>query len=264
MYANSGPNHRWHADGNDKLCQFGIYIHGCIDGWSRKMIWLKVGSTNRNPNVVAKYYTKAVREHMLISRTIRVDRGTENGLMLDLQSALRSNFDCDEPPYIYGSSNHNVRIERWWAYLKPRFLQDYINTLHDMQDLGLIDTTDNFNVEILRFCFCPALENELEKLKLHWNQHRVRQMTNTLIPSGIPNFLYDNPEHYYKSEMGLHVDMDELDMLEEEYGIDANEYGCDNLLAELLLNVMVIDSLNIPETLDDAVNLYAHLMDLIF
>ena len=33
----------WHVDGNDKLIGFGFYIHGCVDGYSRKVIWLKVG-----------------------------------------------------------------------------------------------------------------------------------------------------------------------------------------------------------------------------
>ena len=37
-YCNKGPNHVWHMDGNDKLRPFGFYVHGCIDGFSRKII----------------------------------------------------------------------------------------------------------------------------------------------------------------------------------------------------------------------------------
>ena len=29
-------------DGNDKLKPYGISIHGCIDGYSRKVLWLQV------------------------------------------------------------------------------------------------------------------------------------------------------------------------------------------------------------------------------
>ena len=52
-YRNKGPNHVWHMDGNDKLKPFDFYIHGCIDGFSRKMIWLHVGNTNKDPAVIA-------------------------------------------------------------------------------------------------------------------------------------------------------------------------------------------------------------------
>ena len=36
------PNHIWHIDGYDKLKPYGFPIHGCIDGFSRKIIWMKV------------------------------------------------------------------------------------------------------------------------------------------------------------------------------------------------------------------------------
>ena len=40
-YRNAGPNYVWHIDGHDKLKPYGISIHGCIDGYSRRIIWLK-------------------------------------------------------------------------------------------------------------------------------------------------------------------------------------------------------------------------------
>ena len=40
-----GTNSCWHADGYDKLKPYGFLIHGCIDGYSRQILWLKV--TNR-------------------------------------------------------------------------------------------------------------------------------------------------------------------------------------------------------------------------
>ena len=38
-YIVDGPNAMWHFDQNDKLRQFGFEIHGCIDGWSCRMLW---------------------------------------------------------------------------------------------------------------------------------------------------------------------------------------------------------------------------------
>ena len=39
-------------DGNDRLKRFGFAIHGCIHGFSRKLIWLFVSTTNNDPLVV--------------------------------------------------------------------------------------------------------------------------------------------------------------------------------------------------------------------
>ena len=36
-------------DGHDKLARFGIEIYGCVDAYSRKIIWFFVGSSNRTP-----------------------------------------------------------------------------------------------------------------------------------------------------------------------------------------------------------------------
>ncbi|TKS70609.1 hypothetical protein D9C73_005943 [Collichthys lucidus] len=48
-YHSMGPNKIWHVNGYDKLTRFGISISGCIDGFSRKMMWLYCGKTNNDP-----------------------------------------------------------------------------------------------------------------------------------------------------------------------------------------------------------------------
>ena len=44
------PNEVWHADGYDKLKPFGFPIHGCIDGYSRKVLWLYVTRSKNLPD----------------------------------------------------------------------------------------------------------------------------------------------------------------------------------------------------------------------
>ena len=46
-YSSPGPNHTWHVDGYDKLKPFGFPVHGCIDGWSRRIMWLKLTRSNK-------------------------------------------------------------------------------------------------------------------------------------------------------------------------------------------------------------------------
>lgn len=38
QYHNPGPNYAWHVDGYDKLKPWGFPIHGCIDGFSRRIM----------------------------------------------------------------------------------------------------------------------------------------------------------------------------------------------------------------------------------
>ena len=52
VYSNPGPNYAWHIDGHDKLKPFGFSVHGAINGYSRKVLWLKVLHSNNSPSVI--------------------------------------------------------------------------------------------------------------------------------------------------------------------------------------------------------------------
>ena len=89
-YVNPGPNFAWHADGYDKLKPYGFPVHGCIDGFSRRLIWLKVSRTNNDPAVVSGFYLEAVPEEGGCPTVLRTDNGTENTVMASIQSYLRA------------------------------------------------------------------------------------------------------------------------------------------------------------------------------
>ena len=57
-YRNKGSDNVWHMDDNDKYRPFGFYVHGCIDGFGRKIIWLHNANTNKDPAVIAYYFLK--------------------------------------------------------------------------------------------------------------------------------------------------------------------------------------------------------------
>ncbi|PIK49000.1 hypothetical protein BSL78_14106 [Apostichopus japonicus] len=78
-YRGVGPNFTWHIDSYDKLKPYGICIKGCIDGFSRKMIWLEAYHTSNDHHLIAGYFMKAVLNESGCPRRIRADRGTENG-----------------------------------------------------------------------------------------------------------------------------------------------------------------------------------------
>lgn len=55
QYLNKGPNFLWHIDSYDKLKPYGICINGCIDGFSRHIVWLRMGPTSNDPKVSYEY-----------------------------------------------------------------------------------------------------------------------------------------------------------------------------------------------------------------
>lgn len=88
QYCVPAPNFLWHLDRYDKLKPYGFVIHGCVDGFSRKIMWLNVASSNNNPKISAHYYLQTVEELGFVPRVIRSNRGTENSIIENLQQAL--------------------------------------------------------------------------------------------------------------------------------------------------------------------------------
>ena len=59
-YNGKGSNYLWHIDGWDKLKQYGFCIHGCIDGFSRRIMWLDVAASNNDPFHVCTNFADTV------------------------------------------------------------------------------------------------------------------------------------------------------------------------------------------------------------
>ena len=120
----------------DKLKRWGINIYGAINAYSRRLIWVYTGITNRTQVSVATQFCKAVQFHNKFPRIIRSDRGAETSILADIQydlavtdmydksiSPVNENGEAlDEWPlrefYVYGTSTKNIRIESWWGQLR--------------------------------------------------------------------------------------------------------------------------------------------------
>ena len=92
QYYSPGPNSVWHADGYDKLKLYGLPIHGCIDGFSRKVIWLYVTRSNNYPDNIAAYSLDSVKELGGCPRKLNTDLGTENGTMAGIHCFFMDKF----------------------------------------------------------------------------------------------------------------------------------------------------------------------------
>ena len=93
IYVSKGPNYVWYIDGYGKLKPYGFAIHGCIDGYSRKILWLKVLSTSNDPKVISDVFVKHISNVMTTPQIIRSERGSENVAIGALQRYFRRNFE---------------------------------------------------------------------------------------------------------------------------------------------------------------------------
>ena len=189
IYHNPGPNYAWHCDGYDKLKPFGFPIHGCIDGWSRKILWLYVTRSNNQPNNVATYYLDAMEKFDGCPIDLVTDLGTENGTMAAIQSFFRD----DENSHRYVPSPRNQRIEAWWGLFRKASSSFWMNLFKDLVDEKSLETTSVLDMECLWHCFSSVLQNELDEVKEHWNTHYIRKSRHDTI-NGRPDSLYFLPE----------------------------------------------------------------------
>ena len=120
-------------------------MSGCIDGFSRQVIWLNVFRTSSKPEGIAGYFMEAVGEKMGYPHMVRGDMGTENGRVAEIQAFLSGN----QGSFVYGQVN-NQQIEAFWCVLRKECTQFWMDTLKslkdggdftgDVLDTGLLDT----------------------------------------------------------------------------------------------------------------------------
>ena len=58
--------------GYEKLKPYGFPIHGAIDGYSRKILWLEVARSNNKPEIPAAFYLDCVKELRVVQSLLEV------------------------------------------------------------------------------------------------------------------------------------------------------------------------------------------------
>ena len=125
LFSRNGPLNAVSLDGHEKLYgyqnwTFPLGVYGCLDTYSRKVLFLSVCYSNSNPMIIGRKYLQFLHEVRTLPRFIWIDCGTGN--MATIQTYLSSNVsDLDDPvdSVIYGPSTTN-KIDRWWRDLHDR------------------------------------------------------------------------------------------------------------------------------------------------
>lgn len=162
-YYAKGPNYLWHLDSYDKLKKYGLCINGCIDGFSRQLIWLYVTYSTNNPKIIAGHYCNAVKTYGGCPMKIRGDMGTENSYVSNMQEVLSGG-----ETFYYGRSTSNQRIEMFWRHLRRLCGQRWMDMLGKLVEEGYFDG-GTLDVNIMQHVFMPILQVGVY-IKSNWCQ----------------------------------------------------------------------------------------------
>ncbi|KAJ8314828.1 hypothetical protein KUTeg_006978, partial [Tegillarca granosa] len=219
-YYSQGPNFMWHIDGYDKLKPYGIAIHGCIDGFSRHIIWLRARNTNNDPRVVARYYIDAIE--------------------------------------VANGSTHNQRIEWFWGLLRRENAQFWMDTFRKIREELNAFEDDFLDKSLIRFCFLRMIQAKLDQIVSVWDVHCLQRKKNSDANVGKPFLLYNAPEMFGGNDKLCHLNADDYEICKEET-VDLPDIPCDDTVYELCCLLMEEGGWDLPLNTQDGIELYMNL-----
>ena len=246
--------------GYDKLKPYGFPIHGAVDGFSRKVLWLEVTRSNNLPEAVAKFYLDAVRQNEGCPLQTRTDCGTENGVIAGAQCYFRSDDNAPfsgEQAHIFGPSTHNQRIENWWSHFRKTCSSWWINFFKDLVDERQLNLDEDFTNECLWFCFNGVLQSSIDETQRYWNTHYIRPSRHETV-AGVPDVLFAIPEEFGAFDCRVEVGSEKLQEIE---GNCANAHADEeNIFQEYFHYYMESQGRQYPVNYNDALELFSILM----
>ena len=148
VYSPPYANYVWHLDSYHKLIHWRMVIHGAIDGFSRKILYLCCANNNKATSVVS-YFSHAVNTFGLPDK-IRSDKGGEN---VDVWRYVLHYHNMDPTCIIVGSSTHNERIERLWGDVFRCVGQIFYTMLYSLEEEGFLYPLNDIDLFVFTLLF---------------------------------------------------------------------------------------------------------------
>ena len=212
-YSVPHPNFLWHMDTNMKLRHWRLCIHGCVDGYSRSIIYLRLNNNNRATTVLNCFQT-ATRSWGHPSR-VRADDGGENIAVGEYMEWYRG---ANRGSFITGPSVRNTRIERLWRDIGEGVISVFSSLFRHLEVQGIHNPNLELDIFALHFVYVPRIQRSLDRFSERFSYHSLSTEGNRtprqLLASGcLQN--YASPNSGVRDVFDTHVP-DDLNL----YGYD--------------------------------------------
>ncbi|XP_068697732.1 uncharacterized protein [Montipora foliosa] len=173
VYSVPGPNSLWHIDGHHSLIRWKFVIHGCVDGFSRRVMYLLCTDNNRS-ETVATLSQSAAEEFGWPSR-VRGDHGGENAIVASMMVQVRGRGGSS---FIAGSSTRNQRIERLWREIFRCVIFLFYCVFYALEESGCLDLENDKHVFVLHYIFKARINYALKEFAAAFNNRPIRTENN--------------------------------------------------------------------------------------
>lgn len=236
------PNSLWHLDGHHSLIRWKMVIHGCMDGYSRRIMFLRCSANNHAKTVLELFLDAVKMDGNLWPSRIRVDKGVENVLVCEAMINARGE---GRGSFIAGPSTHNQRIERLWRDVFRCVCHLYYYIFYAMESTGILDTDNPVHLFTLHLVFIPRINKALDEFREAFNHHKIRTERNCS-----PNQMWMKGMFHPDNPLA-HAELDEEPDDLEMYGHDP--YGPSSAGSD---NNVVVEEVHLPQ--DDLLTSFIH------
>ena len=211
-------------------CEFPFGIYGGIDCYSRHVVFLIILQNNRDESAVGKEYFKMLLNYQICPRFLRVDLGNETTYIASIHQAIRErlppdiSWDNDAKFVSYGPSTSNITIERFWNVINETVVADVKPIIRGLSSCLSYESNESLDRELLSYLFLPVIQEKLNFIKEHYNDHRIRKQKGVELPTGCkPNFAFSCPEGFGGRNCGRQISHSILLEVGQVFGFTAVE-----------------------------------------
>lgn len=134
------------------------------------------------------------------------------------------------------------------------------NWFKDMSEHGTLHLGNTLHMECLWLCFEKILQEDLDKVRDHWNSHKITKSVHSTV-TGIPDVMYFLPEYYSLKECLVKVSEQEASEMEQHCEQESEDEDA-IVYQEYFEYILETEGLNYPSTVEEALNIFQMVVNL--